>query len=66
MKVGHLNARLSQLEDTWKTGNVKIWIMEQAVSSEEEQRSIDLDKVSDFGPGRALAPPKNVEFTSGI
>lgn len=66
MKVGHLNARLSQLEDTWKTGNVKIWIMQQAVSSEEEQRSIDLDKVSDFGPGRALAPPKNVEFTSGI
>lgn len=66
MKVGHLNEQLSQLEDTWKTGNVRIWIMQQAVSPEEEQRSIDLDKVSDFGPGRVLAPPKTVEFTSGI
>lgn len=66
MKVGHLNAQLSLLEDTWKTGNVRIWIMQQDVSPEQEQRSIDLDKVSDFGPGRTLAPPKNVEFISGI
>lgn len=49
--------------EDWKRQNL---VMQQAVSPEEEQRSIDLDKVSDFGPGRVLAPPKTVEFTSGI
>lgn len=45
MEASHLNAQLSQFEDMWKTGSIKIWITQNDISPEKELSSIDFDMV---------------------
>lgn len=43
MEASQLNAQLSQLEDVWKSGSVKVWTMQQDISPEKELDLVDPD-----------------------